>query len=175
MLCKAHVLGGLALGSFAYPYISHIFSTTSSTGSSDGLVFLTAVAIGSLLPDIDSPTSFVGSKTKPISILIHKIFGHRGITHSPIIHGIALLGAFYFANYTSNPLLFENLIIGIFIGAMSHIVIDGMNPRGVPIFYPFTKRRFKYSNIPTKSKMWQTSIEVSFGILASVFFIKGLF
>lgn len=40
------------------------------------------LVLGSLLPDIDHPQSYLGRRLTPLSVPIFKLFGHRGITHS---------------------------------------------------------------------------------------------
>lgn len=87
-------------------------------------------AIGSIIPDIDAPNSKVGKALKPISKTIevlskpfHKTDeNHRGIFHDlgfAVI--LAVLSYFYF------PVLF-----GFFIGVLSHLILDALNPSGVP-------------------------------------------
>lgn len=61
-----------------------------------GIAFTVGVLVGSLLPDVDEPNSYIGRKTSVelskkqdgstkrfgVSSIIKKIFGHRGFTHS---------------------------------------------------------------------------------------------
>ena len=89
------------------------------------------VAAGSILPDIDLPTSVLGRTFWWFSSPIEKRFGHRTITHSflaMIVLGLLL-----------SPLLYYNLslyfwcVIG---GYWSHLWIDMFNLRGVDLFWP---------------------------------------
>ena len=175
MLCRVHVLGGITLGALTYPYLCDVFSASPSTLSVDGIVFIGAATLGALLPDIDSPTSFLGQKVKPISKLINKMGGHRGFTHSPIVAMVALLLGIYFTDYISNPLLFTNVIMGIFVGVMSHILLDGLNVQGIPLMYPFNKKKYRYGKIQTKDVLWKNVFELTFTILAIFTFILGIF
>lgn len=95
------------------------------------------IALGSLLPDIDHPQSYLGRRIPLLSVPINKLFGHRGFTHSLL--SLSLLGiasAFYWA---VNPLFFGGLLLGYF----SHILGDMLTPMGVPLFYP-DKKRYKF-------------------------------
>src|SRR3954470_24677763 len=47
-------------------------------------VALGLAVLGSLLPDIDHPKSWVGKRVWPVSLVCAKLFGHRGMTHSLI-------------------------------------------------------------------------------------------
>jgi inner membrane protein len=101
------------------------------------------VILGSLLPDIDHPKSYLGRRLYPISVLIHKLFGHRGFTHSLLSTSfIGIIGAVYWA---SNPLFFGGLLLGY----LSHLLGDMFTPRGIPLFYPKRKR---YRLVPKAKK-----------------------
>nr|WP_209124484.1 metal-dependent hydrolase [Alkalihalobacillus sp. BA299] len=51
----------------------HLFST---------LIYFSLVLIGSIFPDIDKSNSYLGRRTKMISIPLSIIFGHRKFFHS---------------------------------------------------------------------------------------------
>ena len=101
------------------------------------------ITLGSLLPDIDHPQSYLGRRLRILSVPIFKIFGHRGITHSFLFMGI--IGTATAVWWASNPLFFG----GLFIGILSHLLGDMCTVSGVPLLYPktkrygFRKRRFK--------------------------------
>lgn len=83
------------------------------------------------------------------------IFSHRGITHS-IIFGFltSLLFLYIFTrepvkNFISKiirrdlPIEFNRFsIIAVFFGALTHIFLDSLTSKGIPILYPFTITRF---------------------------------
>jgi len=54
--------------------------------------------IGSLLPDVDHPQSWVGRRTRPISTALAATLGHRGVTHS----ALALIGLMALLLHTGN-------------------------------------------------------------------------
>lgn len=79
--------------------------------------FLGGVAIGSLFPDIDEPNSSIGRKTILLSMLLKKIFGHRGITHQFIFFLVPLLLTIIFENEINNKFAYVFMIsfcFGIF-------------------------------------------------------------
>jgi inner membrane protein len=100
-------------------------------------VYLTASVIGSLLPDIDEPKSYIGSKSKSTSFFIKFFFGHRGITHSILFISIFHLLLFILFKY-------KNINISILylftIGYFSHLAVDFITKGGIPLLYPNEKR-----------------------------------
>lgn len=92
------------------------------------------LVLGSLLPDIDHPQSYLGRRLTPLSVPIFKLFGHRGITHSFLslsILGIILTESGYVNTYLSG---------GILLGYLSHLIADMFTPTGIPLFYPMKKK-----------------------------------
>ena len=86
--------------------------------------------IGSVLPDVDSPNSYIGRVLPYASIPIERQWGHRTITHS-LLCLLAL------------PFIIWPLLIwqpacysAVLLGYMSHIVADCATKSGVPLFYP---------------------------------------
>ena len=89
------------------------------------------VAIGSVLPDIDLPTSYLGRTTWWASVPIEKRFGHRTLTHS-FVAMLTLAILLY-------PLLYFDLDIYFWCvmgGVWSHLWIDMFNLRGIDLFWP---------------------------------------
>jgi inner membrane protein len=133
-----HILFGTLLGAGTQIVTGFPMTTFFSYPSYYGGLFL-----GSLLPDIDHPQSYLGRRTIPLSVLINKCFGHRGFTHS--ILSLTLLGVASAVWWGSNPLFFGGLLIGYF----SHLLGDMTTVSGIPLLYPkkkrygFVKRRVK--------------------------------
>ncbi len=92
--------------------------------------------LGSILPDIDVDGSTITRILPKIPI------EHRTITHS-------ILALFAFSLLAS--LVSVQFGIGIFSGFLSHLLFDAMNPTGVPFFYPFIKKKYRFSRIRTGS------------------------
>lgn len=110
------------------------------TNEETAVLFILGGIIGSVLPDIDNPVSYVGKLCSHISELIGKIhtlqgkqeWQHRGIMHDAGIYIIGLvLCYFYFS-----PLL------GLFLGCLTHVFLDSFNPAGVPFLFGVKKIRF---------------------------------
>lgn len=80
---------------------------------------LVGMALGSVLPDIDSPKSLVG-KYVPV---IPQILPHRTITHSGMVCALLWM-----------------LCPAVGFGAAIHLFLDMFNPEGVPIFWPISKK-----------------------------------
>jgi inner membrane protein len=89
---------------------------------------LAALMLGSLLPDIDSTKSFLGSKL----LIIGFIFRHRGIFHSLI--AIISLGAL------SYYLMGIQVTLAFLAGYAIHLLLDMLTHEGITPFFPFEFR-----------------------------------
>lgn len=149
---RAHKIGGTCSGIVASallfadnPTVTTFFST---------ILIILGANLGSIMPDIDKPTSKIGRKAfiKPISIYIHKKFGHRTITHSVLA---SLIGLYILikSSYMFRDVffyLYSNFVIGFSVGYMSHLLLDSLTTQGIPIFYPVDKTRYKFCNFKTR-------------------------
>ncbi|PAF46182.1 hypothetical protein BKH46_08580 [Helicobacter sp. 12S02634-8] len=94
--------------------------------------YLPLIALGSILPDIDEPKSFIGRKLPGISHMINFGLGHRGFTHFllcplllAIIGGILLDASRFF-------------VYAVCFGMLMHQLGDMLTKSGIPkYFYPF--------------------------------------
>lgn len=144
---KTHEIGGVCSALL----VSSAIMQTPYT--SDKLILTGAMIggsiLGSLLPDIDMPESKMGRRFPILSHPIFKIFGHRGITHAPLIHILCsavllLLGS----GFTGYPKLFYvTFVLGVFIGGLSHLLLDLLNVEGIPLLYPFCKKKQRIAKI----------------------------
>ncbi|MCR6109351.1 metal-dependent hydrolase [Bacillus sp. A301a_S52] len=98
----------------------------------DSTIALSGLVIGSVLPDIDESRSWLGRRIPIISTVINSLFGHRGLTHSGLILILLVAGLFHF------PHVF---LQAMFTGAILHIVADFFSVGGIPLIYPFSKKR----------------------------------
>jgi len=86
--------------------------------------------IGSVLPDIDSPNSYIGRVLPYASIPIERQWGHRTITHS-------LLCLLALSVMIWPLLIFQTpCYAAVILGYMSHLIADCATKSGVPLFYP---------------------------------------
>lgn len=105
-------------------------------------------ALGGLIPDIDHPNSKISHKLKPVSAIVSMMFSHRGFFHTPILY--LVLWAFWEMLCPGAGYLMYGRIL--FLGIASHLVLDSLNPGGIPVFFPFSKKRHHIAKIKTGSK-----------------------
>ena len=166
---KTHKIGGVCSGLVASTLLfSNNFGVEGLLSSA---LIVSGATIGSLAPDIDHPESKVGRKfiLKPISIFINKLFGHRTITHSVVMSifmTIILLSSTLLFAGISN-FIYSNIIIGFCVGWFSHLLLDLLTVKGIPIFYPFIKKKYNLLKFKTNKDEEFVSI--------LVIFITGIF
>jgi len=99
------------------------------------ITLLMTIALGSLLPDIDHPNSYINNQlrvTKPIGRTIR----HRGFTHSiEFIILVSILLKIIGVNTT--------IIFGLLIGIISHLIMDSITVSGVRWSYFLGKPHIK--------------------------------
>jgi membrane-bound metal-dependent hydrolase YbcI (DUF457 family) len=88
-------------------------------------LFLCIVSVSALLPDIDTATSFIGSKIKPISFFL----SHRKFFHSIVC---AIIAASLVFNLTQN----SEYALAFMIGYGSHLFLDAFTRGGTALFWP---------------------------------------
>lgn len=140
MTGKTHMVGGLALATTS-SFLLHICEPTTNTELIKwGLTFATPALIGALAPDLDHWNSTAANFnifTKILSIFIRILCGHRGLLHSPFFV-IVLTGLFgWLYNICPLPWI-GNMMTGFLIGYVSHLILDLLNPKGLPLLFPFT-------------------------------------
>ena len=94
------------------------------------LLFGFLLFFATLFPDIDEAGSTIGKKTQPFSNMINIICGHRGVFHSLLLPCTTMLTLLFFKQTESG--------IAIFIGYISHLVMDMITPAGIYLLYPFS-------------------------------------
>lgn len=139
MLYKTHIVVTYALS------LPILVSTNSLTIGN-----VVALGIGSILPDIDHPKSYIGNRTRGISDGVRMIFGHRGLAHS-------IAGIFFFLfivrwllSSLQLPLEWADWII---FGYTAHLIEDSFSMTGVAWLQPVYNKRmhsgFKIINYTT--------------------------
>ena len=102
----------------------------SGFGAEPGVAGGAALAVGALLPDVDTTTSGLGKWAKPFSGMLEQRFGHRTVTHS-------LLGMAVVALVSSWLLvLWPPAWTWLLIGYATHLILDTANIIGVPLLWP---------------------------------------
>lgn len=121
MMGSTHAVVGLALG----------LALAHQQPAMNALALASLAGVAALLPDIDHPQAFMGRR-----LIIGRLFHHRGFTHSLL--ALALLGLACW-HYLPYPIAFN-----LALGYGSHLLLDALNPQGVPLLYPI-KYRFSFA------------------------------
>lgn len=126
MMAFSHVLTGLS----GYSLVAHYADLPW------GPVTVGAAVVGSLLPDIDHPKSWLGRRLLPISVPLTMLVGHRGVTHSLLaVIAMALVLTFYGG-------VGGGVVTALCIGYVIHLAGDFVTNSGIPVFWP-VKRRYR--------------------------------
>lgn len=137
MTKRTHLLGGLAIA-MAGIKVAEMHGIAWSMPLAASVTG--ASLVGSLIPDIDTPTSKAGGAVKPVSVVINKVCGHRGIFHSLLLYLVLVSCALWiFPQYYC-------IWLGLGAGVFSHLVLDSFNKTGVPLFWPY-KVNVSFANI----------------------------
>lgn len=101
------------------------------------------VLLGSVLPDIDHPNSYIGRKVPFISIPLNKIFKHRGATHTLWAVLLIWLGMVYLQQHFFPKMYLLHPTFGYWLafGYFCHLLEDSFSVRGVDWFLPFKRRK----------------------------------
>lgn len=135
---NAHIIAGVTVGI----YLSSQLELTPM----QSFLCVTSSVIGSLLPDLDTPNSYLGRRMLLISYPLSKLFGHRTITHSFLLWTILFIAyPSFFQGNTHGIICF-----GTYGGVLSHLLLDLISPIGIPLFYPISKYRFHLLPKPKK-------------------------
>ena len=98
-------------------------------------VTMAAASLGSLAPDLDHPSSWLGKRLFFVSIPLAGMLGHRGLTHSLLAGVIATLVLGWSLQADS----IVPWMVAFLLGYISHLVGDWMTG-GVPLLWPSRKR-----------------------------------
>lgn len=148
---KTHRIGGLFIAlilvGFPLKYIFSYFNVL--TTFLIFIIYLYSVYTGSLFPDIDHPTSYISRRLPLISGIVTRKFSHRGFMHSLLCIYCLIIASFlinilfkvfYPHVYSIVSIYIQTIELGFILGYLSHIFFDMLNPSGVCIFYPNTKK-----------------------------------
>lgn len=137
MLWRSHFLAGASTGAWL-----------AAGARPETLALAAGVAgVAALLPDIDSPRSYIGSKM-PASVAVKLVAGHRGVFHSLLAAAAFSLAFFFYLHFKARAYMF--LAFPFAAGYISHLLLDALNPEGVPFLWPL-KLRFGFPFVCTGS------------------------
>jgi membrane-bound metal-dependent hydrolase YbcI (DUF457 family) len=118
---------------------------------------LVAVSVGALLPDIDHPQALLAA-WKPLgrggplglwrlirplllpSLVVREVLGHRGPLHS-ILAGVVVCSV---VEYVALAVGAPGVGRALGWGYAAHLVADMLTRRGVPLLWPFARRRIAF-------------------------------
>lgn len=107
----------------------------------DTAIAVTTSAIASLAPDLDICTSKLGKVVAPLSFTVQVIFGHRSVFHSPFLYAVI------FSLLMSIEIIQFTFLVAAIAGVFSHLLLDLLNPMGVPLLFPAIPKRFNLARI----------------------------
>jgi len=127
-LCKPMMAGShVALGVAAWLVAAPHLGLPAAAPACLGLALL-----GSLLPDIDHPKSWLGKRFGPFSSGIASALGHRGLTHSALAVAVCTWGLSRGGapRWVVDPLA---------VGYLSHLAADLLTPNGLRLAWPLRR------------------------------------
>lgn len=140
MTYRTHIVGGVLAALIATEGLGGIVMV----GVVDTAIMVGVSAFASLVPDLDHEESKLGRRVPKVSKFLSRVFGHRGMTHAPIVYGLI-----YKLMQSQNIPM--TITLGFLVGALSHLFLDMFNWMGVPLMLPLTKKKFSLGGIKTRS------------------------
>lgn len=149
---QAHRIGGVCAATVVSTFLYQDSLGSPSTYVAIGLSVLGG-AVGGVLPDIDHPTSKVGKKVPPISILINNLFGHRGFTHTILATLLVSYSFFLLAGIIPDSFrgFYFPFVIGLSVGYASHLLLDMLTISGIPLLFPLSNQTFRLAKLRSGS------------------------
>lgn len=123
MMAGSHVALGVAAWLVAAPHLGLPAATPAC---------LSLAILGSLLPDIDHPKSWLGQRLRPFSSGVASALGHRGVTHS----ALALAACTWGLLRGGAP---RWIVDPLAVGYLSHLVADLLTPGGLRLAWPLRR------------------------------------
>ena len=149
---KGHLRGGIVCAVIAAG-MAMAYNIGENTIGTVIVAFAGAI-IGSLLPDIDHPQSFLGRRLRWVSKLINHLWGHRSMTHSLILIG-SIMGLLALKGH-------KVLSLSLGLGMLGHVLIDlCCIGAGVAFLYPIYPKRIQLFKIK-KYKKWKRKLRKIF-------------
>lgn len=136
MTGNTHIIGGVTVAAACMAFQQPFPDLGGSTARDIILkgLWTASCVLGSILPDIDLPTSKIGHRFGFISVLANKFCGHRGFFHSLLFLALLLIPFYVWAP------AYAWVGIGIVLGGVSHLLLDMLNLRGIALFWPIKKK-----------------------------------
>jgi len=161
MMKRSHALIGGAAG----------VAVAHATGASMLAAGIVA-AFAALLPDLDHPHSVVG---RLLPRWWHRLTpGHRGPTHSLVwCAGLAVVADLANSAVTGEPAGLRRAL-ALLAGALSHVLADGLTVAGVPLWWPFRRRRWVFLGaLAFRTRSWPEALVVLAVVAGVGWWISG--
>jgi membrane-bound metal-dependent hydrolase YbcI (DUF457 family) len=125
------------------------------------------LAIGALLPDLDSTSSLLGRLLPFASRRLEDRLGHLQEWHT--------LAAAAIIAVLASPLVLVGAQVWIVIplGFVTHLIVDLLHPEGIMLFWPLSKRRYRLFGGPLKTHGGDSERRLA-GVLALIALIMLL-
>ncbi|MFD1736162.1 metal-dependent hydrolase [Bacillus salitolerans] len=171
MLARSHQVLGFTCGMLAVPLCQSFNIVPAHFFSS--IIFMGTVLIGSLFPDIDSPTTKLGRKFWLLAIMLFAaiitiatefpklwdiIDEHVSgigsmllpmllvfLGHRKFTHSLPFLGLLVIYGSILHTVYSIPMfyLVGFLIGNVAHFLGDFPTTKGIPLLYPFSKKYFR--------------------------------
>lgn len=133
--------------------LTHAFVVSLSLPSSAPSLYIFAAVFGAIIPDIDIVFKPLSDDHPALFILTHGGFTHS-IAGAAIVAGLAWFGIFLGVLAGACPFCEDiplTLVLVIFAGAFTHIILDSLASPGIPLLYPFSLKKFTMGIFPGPS------------------------
>ena len=168
MLGKEHLRFGIITGMGLAAALAPELDLTPS----GMLTFGVLSAVGSILPDIDTPKSMMGKTFSHTSGILDALVGHRTFTHDIVL-----------MNLIGIVLIFVNpIFIGLVFGYMGHLFLDALTVKGLPCAYPINKKnihllpkklRFHADSTPAKLFTYLLAVGIFIACTIALYLQRG--
>ena len=138
LIGKTHLYTGLLAGAGLALALDYPLLPTALTAA--------ASALGGVLPDLDHPKSKITQKFGVIGFFSSRLFRHRGVLHTPTFHIAVSLALLLLVGQSS---YIQYIIYGLLVGELSHLLLDALTPKGIPLLWPLTRQHISLLPIPT--------------------------
>jgi len=148
--------------------LTHAFVVSLSLPSSVPSLYTFAAVLGAIVPDIDILFKPLSDDHPSLFILTHGGFTHS-IAGAAIVAGLAWFGILLGFMAGACPFCDDiplTLILIIFAGACTHIVLDSLASPGIPLLYPVSLKKFTVGIFPGPSIVLFAASIVFAGLLA---------
>ncbi len=126
--------------------------------------------LAALLPDLDHPSSVTG---RLLPAWWHRLTpGHRGPTHSLVWCVVLAMLVDAGQRLVVGPAAPPLLAVAVLVGAVSHVLADGLTVQGVPLWWPFSRERLVFLGwfaFPTRS--WREFAVVTLVVVGALYWV----